>query len=213
MTRDEAVSQIQLILGKRTDLTSEIITQLQFAQKEAEKRLELPIFLRSETLSLTSTPNVERMTPPTGFLREWDEDALYVQEPNTSPIKWNPLDKDSPRYLRSESVLELTPAIPEAYAYDGTSFILFPTPDLAYTFRMIFYKADDPLTSNIENKWLANIPYLFIGHAGSIIASAIMHKEALALFSAMFTESAKRLDGFTPSRDGGGRRYIMGGPD
>lgn len=216
MNRDQAVSQIQFILGKRSDLVAEITTQLQFAQNELEKRLELPIFLREETLILGNTIDVERMAPPPGFLREWEEDALWVYNENldlTEP-RWDPLVKDSPKFLRQAiSNDAYDPARPRGYSYDGKDFILFPTPDAVYTYRMIYYKADEVLSSNIENKWLKHFPYLLIGLAGGVIAAGIRDQNALAVFGAMIQEGNDRLNKFTTSRDQAGRRYVMGGED
>jgi hypothetical protein len=212
MTRDEAVAQIKQVLGFRSDLTTQAEDGLKFQQNELEHEAQLPRFLLEETLSLTCTADTERMTPPTGFLREWDEDGLYVQEPDSDPVKWIKLEKDEPSYLRSVYG-ETEASIPEAYAFDGTSFMLFPTPDAAYTFRMIYYKADTVLSSNVTNKWLTNLPYLLIGRAGAVLAASARDQAALGIFGSMVAENTAKLNSWSTDRDMAGKKLVVGGPD
>lgn len=214
MTRDEAVAQIQRLLGQNTSatITTQIEETLRFVQNELEHDPELPFFLKQETLTLTTTANVERLTPPAGFLRIWDEDALYIQELDSSPVTWTPLDKDEPRYLRVNTQ-EGGTGQPEAYAWDGTDFILFPTPDDVYTLRCIYYKADTVLSSNITNLWLTHLPYLMIGKAGTIVAASLRDQGAMTLFDQFVMRETPKLNNMTVDRDQSGRKPVVGGPD
>lgn len=212
MTRDEAVGQIQQILGFRTDLTTEIQNALIFQQNELEHEPQLPFFLLSEVLDLTCTAHTERMDPPTGFLREWEEDGLYVLEPGTDPVAWRKLDKDEPKYLR-EATQGDGEAMPVAYAFDDTSFMLFPTPDTIYTFRQIYYKSEPVLSSNITNKWLTNLPYLLIGRAGAILAGSARDQVALQIFTSFIQSETAKLNAWTTDRETAGKRLVVGGPD
>lgn len=214
MTRDEAIENIRMILGFRSAdfRTDDIIKTLKWHQNELEKQPELPYFLRTEILNMTNTINVERMPTPAGFLKEWEEDAFYIQDVGSNPVTWTPLEKDGPEYLRTTLQAE-GPGTPKAYSYDGTEFILFPTPDAVFTYRMIYYKKDVVLDTNIENKWLENLPYLLIGRAGAQIASGLRDQVAVGLFGSLIAEGTVRLNSLTVSRDGANRRYIVGGPD
>lgn len=215
MTRDEAVSEIQQMLGFRTDKADEIQRELIRQQNLLENGLELPYFLRSEVTDLTTTANNERLTPPTDFLREWDEDSLSIQSTDDGGNTiWTPLEKDGPTYLRNYyQNLSMLTGVPEAYAYDGTSFILFPMPDAVYTLRMIYYKKDTKLIGNVENKWLQYLPYLLIAKAGFILASSLRDQGAQQIFAAMLQEQMALLVNQTVAIDGAGRKYSMGEPD
>lgn len=214
MTRDEARAQIQRALGYNTStsLLTDIEETLRFVQNELEHEPELPYFLKEETLAMVSIASNERLATPDGFLRIWDEDGLYIQEPDSDPVTWSPLDKDEPRYLRVNTQ-EQGEGMPEAYAWDGTSFILFPTPDLVYTFRMIYYKADAVLSSNITNKWLTHLPYLMIGRAGAILAAGLRDQTGLTIFSSFIQTETPKLNSLTVDRDGSGKKLVVGGPD
>lgn len=212
MTRDEAVGQIQQILGFRTDLVTEIQNALIFQQNELEHEPQLPFFLLAEVLNLTCTASTERMAVPTGFLREWEEDGLYVMEPDSDPVTWIPLEKDEPKYLRV-ALQEQGQAIPVAYAFDDTSYLLFPTPDRIYTFRQIYYKSEPVLSSNITNKWLTNLPYLLIGRAGALLAGSARDQVALQIFTSFIQSETAKLNAWTTDRELAGKKLVIGGPD
>ncbi len=175
MTRDEAVAEIQVQLAFRTTLSSNIITHLQMAQQELELAPSLPWFLISEDSYIDTTSSEQRIPVPDDFLDETDEAVLrYVP---TTPSADDPevdLLKDDYDSLRKAYMDTTTGTIqegpPESYAILGNYFRLFPTPDDVYRLRMIYYKADDLLDTNIENNWLKYVPQLLMGRAGKKIA-------------------------------------------
>ena len=208
MTRDQAVALIKQILGFRSDKTTEIENQILFQQQELEHEPTLPYFLRAEVTDLTSTADDENLAVPTGFIREWDEDVLQVENAEGA---WSKLVKDSPDYLRS--VYQAETGIPVAYSYDGISgnFKLFPTPDAEYTFRLTYYKQDAVLSSNITNLWLTHQPFLLIGRVGVILASSLRDQNAIQIFSSMIQSETVKINALTTERDS--RRYTVGGDD
>lgn len=214
MTRDEAVAEIKEILGFNTSttLTTTIEGKLRYIQQVLERDPELPYFLREEVTNLTCAASTERMAVPTGFIRIWDEDALYVQEPDSDPVTWIPLEKDEPKYLR-QALQEKGEAIPQAYSQLNGDFLLFPTPDQVYTFRLIYYKADAVLSSNITNLWLTNLPYLMIAKTGVLVATSLRDQGALGIFQSMLQDEMAKLNNLTTERDMSGRKLVVGGPD
>jgi hypothetical protein len=214
MLRDEAVNQIKRILGYNTStaIAADIEETLRFIQNELEHDPELPYFLKEEVTNLVTVASTERLAPPDGFIRIWDEDALYLLEPNSDPATWHQLEKDEPKYLR-QSLQGRGEAQPVAYAWDGTDFLLFPTPDTVYTLRLIFYKADAVLSSNITNKWLTHLPYLMIAKTGMILSASLRDQSATAVFQGMLQTETVRLNSMTVDRDGSGRKLVVGGPD
>lgn len=215
MTRDEAVSEVQKVLGYRTDKVPEIQSLLLFQQQELENQADLPWFLREEILTLVSTPLIERMATPPGFIKEWQDDGLYIQRTDTTSnrIVWDKLAKDTPSFLRTTLQVDGTPGVPKGYNRDFNGYILFPTPDAIYTFRQIYYKADTTLTANIENKWLKFLPYLLIGRAGLRVAGATRDKDAIASFTFMVQEGMGRINNVNTELDEAGGRPVMGGED
>lgn len=211
MTRDEAVAQIKMILGFRSDKTTEIQNQLIFEQNELENDPQLPFFLREEVTNLTTSAGDPQLAVPSGFIREWEEDNLQVQ--TLDGESWNKLVKDSADYLRS--VYQTEEGIPVAYAYDSVSgfYTLFPTPDAVYTLRQTYYAADTVLSSDITNKWLTHLPKLLIGRAGLVLATSFRDQIAMQVFSSMVQSEMTKLNALTTDRDGGGRKYVVGGDD
>jgi hypothetical protein len=215
MTRDEARAEVQKVLGYRNDKQAEIEFLLLHQQKEMEHQPTLPWFLREETLTMTSVAGDERMALPAGFLKEWQDDPMRIRvvDDTTGLFVWRKLSKDTPEYLRDTLQSAGTPGIPQAYNRDAVSFILYPTPDDIYTFRMIYYKEDAPLTSDIENKWLKNLPYLLIGLAGMRVSGASRDKEAMQTFGMMVQEGSARINNWNTELDEAGARPVVGGPD
>lgn len=214
MLRDEARDQVKRILGYNTASTiaTDIEETLRFVQNELENDPELPFFLKEEVTNLVTVANTERLSPPPGFIRIWDEDALWILEPGSDPETWTPLEKDEPKYLR-KALQGKGKAQPVAYAWDGSDFLLFPTPDAVYTLRLIYYKADTVLSSNITNKWLTYLPYLMIAKTGMILSASIRDQSATPVFQGMLQSETVRLNSMTVDRDGSGRKLVVGGPD
>lgn len=212
MTRDEAVVRVKRMMSFRSDLDTEIVEALQDVQQELEGGIELPWFLRTEVSNITTTVDEERIPTPSNFLREWEDDAIYVF--NSAAVEpediWKPLIKLGLDQLRLDYPGTGTP---EAYAYDNAYFRLGPTPNAQFTLKMIYFKKDQVLTSNIENLWLKHAPKLMIGQAGMRVAIPTKEKDAYAQFDRMATEGAGILFNDTLQRDLVNRSMQMGGPD
>ena len=215
MTRDEAVALIQEGLGFRTTLSSNIITHLQLAQETLEKAPTKPWFLISEDSYIDTTAAEQRLVIPTDFLEEPDQAVLrYI--PDTLTDGEVDLVKDDYDVLRKNYFDSSTGTIetgePEAYALQGAYFRIFPTPDDAYTLRMIYYAKADILDTNIENVWLEHIPLLLIGKAGKQIAASLRDKDALAIFAGYENEGRVLLHSQNIARDMANRDMQVGGP-
>lgn len=212
MLRDAAVTRIQRIIGFRSDRSLEIIDALQDAQVVLERSATLPWFLLTEVSSIATVNGEERVPYPTDFLREWEDDAIWYFN-GAAPAdedKWTELAKDDLDELRNNLPGE---GAPEAYATDGLYVRVFPTPDDVYTLKQIYYKKDQVLSSDIENLWLENFPFLMIGKAGSLLPPAFVGLEAGARFSLFEQQGLAQLFVENEARKHAGRRYIMGGPD
>lgn len=210
MFRDVARARIQQTLGFRGDKETEIIAALQDAQVMLERGATLPWFLLSEVASISTSDGEERMALPTDFLREWEDDPLWYFTAGTGgdPDAWTELAKDDLALLRKRYPGE---GAPVAYALDVKYFRIFPTPDDTYTLKMMYFKADAILTTNIENQWLTYFPYLVIGEAGILIAAGLRDANALAVFQKWTDEGRERMFVENEARMHASHGYTMGG--
>ena len=212
LTRDDAVSRIQNLLGYTTARTAEIQNALQDAQLELEQDAYLPWFLLTDAsvpTQLVTVASSRAVALPTGFLREYEDDALYYLNADDEFI---PLEKDELEYLNTTFLA--TSGVPQAYAITLSSFIIFPLPDAVYNLRINqYYKADAILSSNITNQWLTYTHELIIGEAGMKIAPGLRDSAGISIFKSMAIRGKKRLISGSEAREHANRRYIMGGPD
>ena len=214
MTRDEAITLIKQRLQRENDtaITARIQSEIILAQ---EMRLEgnawLPWFLLSENLTANTTASEERLPVPNNFLREAEEGALWRYDPDSSEIPWVELTKDDYDFLLNKYPNEDAPV---AYALSNEYFRLKPTPDAVYTMRMKCYLRDDPLTSDIENKWLANAADWLIAEVSEKIARQHLRNIKLAdSIKGEIIEAKNRVYVVHEARMHANRKYSMGGVD
>ncbi len=210
MFRDVARARIQQTLGFRGDKEAEIIAALQDAQVMLERGAELPWFLLSEVASITTSDGEERVPLPTDFLREWEDDPLWYFTAGTGgdADTWTELAKDDLALLRSKYPGE---GAPIAYALDVKYFRIFPTPDATYTLKIMYFKTDAVLTTNIENQWLTYFPYLVMGEAGQLLASGLRDANAIAVFQDWTAKGNARMIIENEARMHASHGYVMGG--
>lgn len=211
MLRDDAVARIKrrLLYRSGSTIDADIVNALQDAQVRLEGRPFLPWFLVSEVSSILTTSGEERIPLPTGFIREIEQDALwYYNSAAATDEQWTPLMKDDLDALRSAY-----PGVgaPKAYALLDDYFRIFPTPDAAYTLKMIFYKEDTVLDTNVENGWLLHAPWLMIGEAGADIAASLGMEKAEMRFDKQAADAVRDLFIETTAREEAGRSRVKGG--
>jgi hypothetical protein len=68
---------------------------------------------------------------------------------------------------------------PTAYSVIGDTFFIAPVSDGTYNFRIRCFKKDVPLTTNIENLWLANAEKMMLSRLGEIMARFHTHNAVL----------------------------------
>jgi len=211
MLRSKAVTRIQETLGFRSDQETGIIERLQEAQQMLERRAELPWFLLTEISTISTTADEERIPVPSDMLREWEEDPLwYFNSTADAADQWVELVKDDLANLRGRYP---GTGSPKAYALDDINFRILPVPDDTYPLKMIYYKTDVVLSSDVENLWLEHLPYLMIGKAGALLSPALRDEGATKQFNAWAAEGLALLKQDNETRLHVNRRYVMGGPD
>lgn len=210
MTRTEAVSIMQMVLGFRTDLSSQLITSLKLAQIMLERGPTKPWFLLTEAATIRTTIDEPRVALPSDFLMEEDNVHLYYVPDDTTlpPVK---LVKDEFDVLK-ENYKEAEADKPQAYALIGNYFYLFPTPDDLYTIEMRYNAQDDLFDADIENGWLKYNPYVLIGKAGWLVARSINNDVAASTFMSMEKEGRLVLAADDIERELSNRELQIGGP-
>jgi hypothetical protein len=219
MTRDEAVIEIQNLLGFTTILQEPIQRELRWAQDRLENGPIRPWFLKEDRAFTFTVAGESRILLPEGALEFLDEDedsALWYAPDSGAPdqeIIKEDLDfliKNQANFAGVDEDEVVEQGVPQFYALSGNYFRLFPTPDAIYKIRMIYFKKDTPLTANIENKWLKYAPWLLIGEAGSVLSVSARDKVAQAEFARLRSTGAITLNTQTEARLHANRNYVMG---
>ena len=177
MLRDAAVDIIAKRLGQRTDLTSDIIAEMQLIQATTLERNGkfFPWFLLSEWSSASTVASEERVALPTDFLCESEEYPFQILDSNGA---WQNLTKRA--YDYAFEMYPASEALPVLYAVGDDYFYLRPIPDAVYTIRMRYFKRGLSLATNIENVWLKWAPDLVIALVGEVMARQYTQNNALA---------------------------------
>jgi hypothetical protein len=217
MTRDEAVAIIHQQLGFRSDLSSQIVTHMKLAQQQLELEPNKPWFLTSETLTTTTNLNDARVSIPSNMLEEYDNGALfYVPSDGDDAGKLIELKKDEldvlAKNFKDYTADPVVGAYPQAYALRGSYFVLFPTPDDYYTLKIVIYKQDTILTSNVENNWLKYAPLVLIGKTLKMIATAPRDQVAKTTGQEWEREGRLALLASEETRDLANQELQIGGP-
>lgn len=152
-------------------------TEVQLLQ---EVRLEqnpwLPWFLETEIATASTTALEERITLPSDFLGEIEEQALWLYDA-AQDIVWTPLKK-----MTYDNMLARYPGTgrPKAYAVSADYFHLMPISDVVYSVKMRYMAKDAILDSNIENKWLKYASDVVLAELGVTMAEKHMQHPKLA---------------------------------
>lgn len=210
MTRDEAVAQIQLMLGFRTSLATQIQTQLIIEQSKLESDATLPWFLRKNGTVIHTSPGDPFIPKPADFIREWDEDPLYMIFESDGEAYNVPLVKDSEAFLRARYNGDESP---RGYVEFATQWKLVPTPTQDFSVNYSYYAKEPVLSSNIENNWLKFNHEVLIGRAGMIIATGLRDKAAMEVLGAMAAAGTEKLNSQSTAQDEAGARRVIGGED
>lgn len=217
MLRDEAVVEIQNLLGFQQGQTSVIQRELKFAQERLENGPIRPWFLKEDRAYTNTIIGESRVALPSDFLEEDEDSALWYAPANGAPDKeiikedLDFLIKNQGRYTGIDEDEDTVPlGRPLWYAISGDYFRLFPTPDDVYRIRMVYFKKDAPLASNLENKWMKYAPWLVIAEAGMVVAVSMRDKAAQAEFARMRQSAGITLNTQTEARLHANRNYVMG---
>lgn len=129
------------------------------AQTSVELEPMLPWFLLTRDDTLTAESGQGEVMVPDGFLREGAQGGLYRYD-DTLDNPWVPMIKESYESLKKAGYGQ---GIPGRYAIFGEEIHLFPIPQDACTFRMVFFVSGGSLEKETAlNPWLVHAPEVLI---------------------------------------------------
>lgn len=166
----------------RSDLTSVIPDLVTLAEARIARDLRLSNQLATATLTCVSGTNT--VAVPNGFL-EFENLTL-----NTDPTR--ALAFVSYEYLTTKYD-EGYVGIPVHYTIAGTSLVLGPTPDAAYTITASYYKRLDPLASVSTNWLLTNHPGVYLFGTLAEAAPFMQNDERTGLWESKYAQEVARL--------------------
>lgn len=206
MLRSAAITRIQRGLGFRTDLTNEIISALQEAQRDLEGATSLPWFLTAESQAFAITSGSQTVALPTSFLRVVEDEQPYYRTTAGDSIflEKKPFDEAYTYYT------SVAAGGPLAYTLRSASITVWPVPDANYSLFWSYYSRGTLLDTDVTNSWLTYCPELLIGLAGLLIAADLENETATRKFGAMYTKWASWLVQEIAARDEQGNARALG---
>lgn len=217
MQRSEAITTIKRGLGYRPTQDASIIAALKEAQRQLELGHTLPNFLLEYDATVSVTANNPTIALPTGFIRFSDEYQFYYVNTDGARVFLPRKNYTEAYQAYVASGEEDGNVIAQVYDYpqvvvqrSKTAALVIPTPRTSFNMFLTYYKADDVLETEIENKWLKNAPDVLIGMAGMTVAGDVRDKDALANFSRRANLGGKSLMGDIIEDELAGRPLVMG---
>lgn len=210
MLRDIAVARVKQMLGFKKTLDSEIVQAMIEVQEDLERSSELPFFLRKDYASFVTAANVKTVAAPSDFIREDGSDQLFVTDGDGEE---HSIVKDERGFLRLRWPTNEGSALPRRYARTDKTFYFYPTPDKIYTLNGTYYGKDASLATNVENKWMKELPFILLARSGLMLAAGLRDKEALTSFGAMNEIMTAKLHLMTTADDMAGMKPIIGDED
>jgi hypothetical protein len=210
MLRDAAVARVKQLLGFKQDLDPEIVQAMIETQEDLERSSELPFFLRKNYVGLVTAENNPVVNVPADFIREWDDDQMFVMNELLDEF---PVVKDQEGYLRLRWPINQGQGMPQKYARVYREFHFYPTPNLIYELNGAYYAKAESLSSNIENVWLKELPFILIARSGLLVGGGLRDKEGIAIFSTMNDMMTTKLHQMTAADDAAGSRPVVGGDE
>lgn len=204
MLGSEAIVLMKQRLTRSTAASTALDTWIENEFKAAQIRIEgnltiIPWFLLEERSYSSVTAGEERVSLPSDFLRENDDDDMQIFD--TAEGNWSEMRKSTMDAMRVRFPDELE-GRPQWYDYAGTYFRVRPIPDLTtYRLYMTYYKQDIVFATGSENEWLKYYPDLLIAEAGIPVAIGIRNDAALTLFREMRAAELSRLTIDTEARE------------
>jgi hypothetical protein len=138
----------------RSDLTTQIPLFIQLAENRLRRDLRIRPMLK--VVTTTTTASDATVAVPSDFLEMRD---MHIEaSPIHTLIYQNPSN-----FFRNTKAGTNSGGYPNNYTIMGSEFQFAPTPDAAYTLKMVYYAAPSYLSSTVSsNAFIANCPDLLL---------------------------------------------------
>lgn len=225
MILDLAISEVQQIVGWRSDRVAEITRALAYAQEELEKPgLTFPYWLEG-TVSFTTAVGTLAYTIPANFIQERevrDGGVIYLTGGVlvSRIVFLNKLSlRDAhqryfgawPQSGASDPTEQINiTGIPRDYVFDGGTIIFYPKPDKVYSVFVNSWVRAAAQTIGQANAWLTNAPWVLIGMAAKKLASDIQYSAGVSAADAILSEAKANMFRSVIHRQEAGRSRSMG---
>lgn len=141
----------------------------------------------------TMTPNNNLIAKPA----RWLETVSLQVRTGSGFVNWKSLDERDYEYLNMIYPNQNSTGEPRIYSdFEFYQFIIGPTPDLAYPFRLAYYERPSPLGDTNQQNWLTqNAPDLLL--YGTLLESApfLRADERIAMWSKEYDRKLIELTG------------------
>jgi hypothetical protein len=225
LSYEQAIAEVQQIVGWRSDKVAESGNALRYAQSQREQPgATYPWFLE-QVKTLTIVAGTVNYPLPTGYIQDSEQrdGNLYYDLGTTlksRPVflkKWSFQDLLQ-KYLgvwpssSSSATSNVAPAgNPSDYCLDMSQVYLYPIPDGKVTsINWACWAADTVLTTGVVNLWLTNAPWVLIGEAAQKIASDLKYADGVSAAQTILARANTDLFNATIHRQEAGRKRAMG---
>lgn len=162
---------------KREDLSAEIQSFIVLAEADLRRRLRHQKMLTRTTLTI----DAEREDLPVDWVATKSLRLTDTIGQATFPAYLGQEEMDDMGLSSSAT------GLPRFFTYEGTSIVFAPTPDTAYTARLIYYKALPALSDAAPSNWLlAESPDLYLYGALKHAQPYLMDDQRWAGFSTQY---------------------------
>ena len=189
-----------------TALRPTALAELILLQSEYEASVSTPWFLL-QVKTLVLAPGQTAYAFPPGF-RRFDDSESYVSF--TLNGEALPVEIVSPQAIVAEGTLAT--GSPLAVAATASQFLVYPTPDDAYTLSIYAVYADDaPTDAAVENLWAKHAPSVLISKTAFRLAKDTLQDDVkAAALQVDVLEAETRLYRFGVARSESGRSRTYG---
>lgn len=222
-----AITEVQQILGFRSDKVTEITAALSFAQTEREKPgMTFPWWLWKEDQALTPlTINSQVLALPSDFIQDSPEREGNLRYRATGAttrtffLKKMDYEQAEKHYFgdwqsdwdtsSTSTSSAISPGTPTAYVLRQNSIRIYPIPNAAYVLTWSYWGKDTAFSTG-ENAWMLNAPWVLIADAAKKLGSDLGNAQAVATASEIATRAESNLFRSVIHRSAAGRSRSMG---
>lgn len=150
MAYADILSEIQYLMGNRTDLTAIIPSYVARAENEIYTSLRVMPMETAYTLTTTSAQQTTDISPLSGFVS-----LKTLRIPNAAGI--NQTYRDSEWIYDNYQATASANGLPQYYGFDANALVWGPIPDNNYTVNGVYFKRLDSLSNTNTNNWLTDM--------------------------------------------------------